>query len=106
MKIISGNIFQTIGRTEDFKPVLSFKVGQLKLAQEELTNYFSGELTDFYRLNLTLTEEVEQTITTQLLDRAKAKAIEVLVRVTGKTLDYEPCFVNNKFFTFLPTVKH
>jgi len=102
MKITIGTknqIFKTIGHTEDFKPVLWFKIGQRKQAIKDLTAYFN----DYHHVLATaiqFTEAEDMKFQKQFEDRAKAKAEELIEDM----MEY-PVMFDNRFFTFLPLSK-
>jgi len=86
--------YKTIRLTDKFEPVLFFKIGQMKLAIQELTNWYNT----FYTVLATgiqFTEAEYMKFEKQFEDRGRAKALEVIERVLEGNM-YE-----DKFFTFL-----
>lgn len=102
MKIIIGTknqLFKTIGRTENFEPVLFFKIGEKKQAFKDLTNYYC-EFHKVLETAIQFTEQEYLKFEKQFTERAEAKARETIGYVIENEIMFE-----NRFFTFLKKQK-
>ncbi len=91
-----SQVFQTIGHTEKFEPVLFFKIGQRKKAISDLTNYFNRfdkYLSFRHEIGVAMPEEEYILMGNAFEEKAKEKAMEVIDRCV---------FYKDRFFTFLP----
>ena len=98
LKITIGaksNIFKTIGHTNDFKPVLWYKIGERKQAIEDLTNFYC-KFQEFLATGVELTDNEYNKFSKQFEDKAKIKAIEKIAYIEDNEVMYK-----DKFFSFL-----
>ena len=93
------SIYSTIRHTNDFKPVLYFKIGQLKTAKKELINYFMHPLSVLNQLGVCPTDEQIN----KIKDIAELKAINYINASTGLDDSQRPIILEGHFFNFLPT---
>ena len=97
MKITIGqphSIFNTIGYTEKFEPVLYWKIGQRKQALEDLANFFN-RFHELLATGIELDEMEYLKFSNQFHDKAMKIAEEVLNR------SIEHGMYKNRFFSFL-----
>ena len=88
-------IFKTIGHTDDFKPVLWFKIGQRKQAIEDLANFYN-RFSEVLATGIELTNEDYIKYNEQFAVKARAKALELINNI----LDCETMY-KDRFFSFL-----
>lgn len=90
-----NQIFETIGRDENFTPVLYFKIGKRKQALADLTNYFN-RFHELLATGIELTDEEMKKFAEQFRQKAEQEAKEIL----------KCCIIyQDRFFSYLPTQK-
>ena len=96
---ITFNNFKTIGYDRNYQQVLTYKIGQRKIAIEELSSYFN-RFNEFYRLTCDmLTEDEYLSFNTRFNQEARQKAIEFIKEMDSQEIG---TFYNNRLFTYLP----
>lgn len=95
-----NQVHQTIGRTDDFKPVLLFKIGQLKQARVDLANYFNtfNEVID---TGIEFDEVEYAKFSDQFYQQAVQKANDFINGVIENAFKNGTMY-NNRFIGFLP----
>lgn len=98
LKITIGtkaNVYETIGHTDDFKPVLWYKVGKRKQAIEDLTSFYN-RFQEVFATGIEFNDEEYQKFSNQFENKARIKAMQTIERIEENETMHE-----GKFFTYL-----
>ena len=95
IEVTNGNIFDCIGRDNNFSPVLYFKKNddRAKII-DALTCYFDNETKHLVLISQYMSEGEFEKVSAKIQEKAEAKAVEFLSTVTHE--------LNGYMFSWLP----